>query len=322
MAEEKEGGSFSHLSADLAPNPNAPSVDDLLEEPIAPSAPPHSSGPPPLPPADPPELEDVVPLLGISDQPTQIVRAHKALDRARAKRKERLDEGRTFVVDRDRPPPKPPGKGALWWGLVALSLLGILGVGALVVERVLQDDLMEEAIADESSSGDEIIEEALPIEEPPPPRPAPVEKPIEPVIEQPVEEPKPQQPPPVQKTIAVQKTKAPVRVKQVKEPAPIPEPQPKSVELEKIEQPAPSLEDQKPVTDGKSFLKLTGTIGALVEIDSRSYGALPLDKIELPAGRHAIWVTLAGYQVWQKDHLFKKGETVSLDVKLTPIPPP
>lgn len=317
MAHE-EKRPFAHLSSDLtAQEEEALEIDDadlevgeLLEDEDE-----HLV----VPVVDDLEAPPALPLL--SSMPTQIVRAHKVLDRARMKRAERIEEGRTLIIDHDKPPPAPPKPAAQWsWITMVVLFLAFGSVGALIMHQVTQSDVMEESLASDS-----VMEEAL-AEEPAPPPPikrviAVEEQKIELPVEKPVEK-------PVVEKRAVEKAPEPKKVAPVlkaKPREPVKVPKVEEVVAQAAPDPAPEVvpePEKQPELPASGFISINATQGAKVEIDSREVGVAPLQKIELQPGRHAIWVTLSGHEVFQKDVLIKRGETTSLDVKLVPIPSP
>jgi hypothetical protein len=314
---------FAHLSSDLAQEEEVLDIDEeeIADEDLV------------TPVVD--DLEPPPPLPLLSSMPTQIVRAHKVLDRARSKRAERIEEGRTLIIDHDKPPPAPPRLGGGWsWITTVVLVLAFGSVLSMFLYQMTRADVMEEAIAI-----DGVIEEALP-EEPPP---APPVKQALVVEEQKIEPPTPEEKPalkfeekPAPKSIEVakapekklNKVKPILREPKVREPKVIAAP-------EKIEEPTPApveeppaeivAAEEEPVPETNmpavGFIEVVTTAGAKVEIDSREVGTAPMQKIELRPGRHAIWVTLSGHEVFQKDVFVKRGEVIVLDAKLVPIAP-
>lgn len=89
--------------------------------------------------------------------PTVIVRASKALERAREKRRAQIEEGRTNVFERDKPLAVVRQRGYL--PFIAVLFISFIAAGAFVWYENANP------VIEESLEGD-FIEEAIPMEEP------------------------------------------------------------------------------------------------------------------------------------------------------------
>jgi PEGA domain len=65
-------------------------------------------------------------------------------------------------------------------------------------------------------------------------------------------------------------------------------------------------------------LKLVGDRGARVAIDGKQVGRLPLDALELTAGKHAVAVTARGHDAFARDVQLERGAELSLRAPLAP----
>jgi hypothetical protein len=69
-------------------------------------------------------------------------------------------------------------------------------------------------------------------------------------------------------------------------------------------------------------VSVVGPPGAQVELDGVVAGSTPLAPFQVPPGRHTVWATKRGYEIFAFDVVVVEDQTVEVTLELTPIPLP
>ncbi len=107
-------------------------------------------------------------------------------------------------------------------------------------------------------------------------------------------------------------------------PKPKPKPKPRPVAPKPKPKPVAADDDLAPIAPiaakGDLVIKLASPLsGAILSIDGKEIGALPLPSQSVPAGERTVSVKRPGYAAFVKKVLVPGGKTVDVEAKLTPV---
>jgi hypothetical protein len=81
--------------------------------------------------------------------------------------------------------------------------------------------------------------------------------------------------------------------------------------------PAPTAGDRAPKL---ASIEVRGPAGVSVEIDGAEIGKTPLEPLTIAPGRYTLWASKKGFEVFTRDVEVAAGKSVTIEIKLVPIP--